>query len=250
MKKHSILFLAIMVFSVFTFAQDDGDYIMFENSRFVVKTDKYVEFSKAIANHNKTWHANGPAHVNIWYVAVGKNAGDMIASGGPLTFTDVDNMSFGKDHMEDWLKNVMPNIKYMKETNYWKMDKKHSYSPEGQDGRSTKLSIAVYDLKPYNSYRFKAILDQVIKVYQDKKYDRGISVYWPEFNIMSEQDVAIVWPFENYASFDEDNKFKADFQEVHGEGSWQSFLDELRDVIDGRSDEVWELIPELSGAGE
>lgn len=250
MRNISILFLAAMFISSISFAQDDSDYVMFENSRFVVKTDKYMEFSKAIAHHNKTWHAKGPAHVNIWYVAVGEHSGDMIASGGPLTFTDVDNISLGKDHMEDWLKNVMPNIKYMKGTNYWKLDKKHTYNPAGEQGQSTKLSIAMYDIKYSDSYRFKAILDLVVKVYQEKKYDKSIWVYWPEFNVTKGQDVAVIWPFSNYAFFDEESTFKEDFESVNGAGSWQPFIDELRDVVDGRYDEVWELIPELSGAGE
>lgn len=43
------------------------------------------------------------------------------------------------------------------------------------------------------------------------------------------------------------SKLYKDFEEIHGEGSWQKFLEELRGTVISSKDEVWVLIPELSG---
>ncbi len=221
---------------------------MFENTRFVVKTDKYKEFGKAMADHNKAYHADGPYHANVWSVAVGEKAGQIIWSMGPCTYAQHDDRPGGKEHMEDWLFNVMPNIESTDGSNFWKMDNEFSHNPEGS--RSDKLSIRVYDIEDRQGYRFKEILKKVIKVYKEKDYEWSFGAYWSEFDVNTDEDVAIVWGFDKWAWFDKDSQFKMDFEEIHGEGTWQKFLEELRGTIKGSKDEVWELIPELSGNGE
>lgn len=246
MRRFTTTILAIMAFVAFTFAQEDENYVMFENSRFVVKTDKYKEFGKAMAHHNKTYHSgDSPYHANVWSVSVGADAGHIVWSMGPCTFAQHDGRPSGSEHMEDWMFNVMPNIKYHDGTNMWKMDKDHSYNPKNV--RSTKLSIRVYDLEDFQGYRFKEILSKVIEVYKEKEYEETLGTYWSQFDTEANEDVAIVWGFDKWAWFDKDSKFKADFEEVHGEGSWFKFLEELKGCIISAKDEVWELIPELSG---
>ena len=249
MKKVTTMMLAFLAFTAFTFAQEDDSYVMYENTRIGVKTDKYKEFGKAMAHHNKTYHSGGAHHANVWMVSVGKKSGQMIWSMGPATFAQHDNRPDGTEHMEDWLYNVMPNVRYTNGTNLWKMSTKHSYTPEGHKG-NTKLSIRVYDIKDGQGYRFKEVLAKALEVYNVKKYDWPFSTYWPQFDTEADEDVALVWGFEQWAWFDKDNNFKKDFEEVHGEGAWQSFIDELRGTVDSSKDEVWELVPELSGSME
>lgn len=245
MKRMTNMLLALMALATFTFAQEEADYAMFENTRLVVKTDKYKEFGKAMAHHNKTFHSAGPFHANIWNVSIGEKAGQMIWSMGPCTFAQHDDRPFGNEHMEDWLYHVMPTIKYIDGSNMWKMDKDHSYNPENT--RSSKLSIRVYDLEDWQQYRFKELLAKVVKVYKEKNYDWTFATYWAEFDVKPDEDVAIVWGFDKWAWFDKDSKFMADFEEVHGKGSWFKFLEELRGTVKGSKDEVWEIVPELSG---
>lgn len=245
MKRMTTMLLALMALATFTFAQEEADYVMFENTRLVVKTDKYKEFGKAMAHHNKTFHSDGPFHANIWNVSIGEKAGQMIWSMGPCTFAQHDDRPFGNEHMEDWLYHVMPTIKYIDGSNMWKMDKDHSYNPE--NARSSKLSIRVYDLEDWQHYRFKELLAKVVAVYKEKNYEWTFATYWAAFDVESDEDVAIVWGFDKWAWFDKDSKFMADFEEVHGKGSWFKFLEELRGTVKGAKDEVWEIVPELSG---
>ncbi len=249
MKRITTMILALMAITTFTFAQEEADYVMFENTRFVVKTDKYKEFGEAMAHHNKTYHNDGPYHANVWSITVGEDAGHMVWSMGPCTFAQHDGRPSGDEHMEDWLFNVMPNIKYIDASNFWKMDSKRSYSPEG-DARSSKLSIRVYDLEEWQKYRFKELLAKVVKVYEEKKYEHSLGIYWSEFNVDAEEDVAIVFGFDKWAWFDKDPNFMADFEEVHGKGSWFKLMEELRGTVKGVKDEVWEIVPSISGDTE
>ena len=168
---------------------------------------------------------------------------------GPCTFAQHDARPGGDEHMEDWLYNVMPTVEYIAGSNMWKLDKDHSYMPEGV-AASSKLSIRVYDLEDWQHYRFKELLQKVVKVYKEKNYEWTIGTYWAEFNVASDEDVALVWGFDKWAWFDKDSKFRTDFEEVHGEGSWFKFLEELRGTVKGAKDEVWEIIPKLSGDGK
>ncbi|MFK5855452.1 MAG: hypothetical protein QM503_04925 [Bacteroidota bacterium] len=246
MKKITTITVAIMAFVTLTFAQEKENYVMFENTRLVVKTDKFKDFGKAMAHHNSTYHAEGPYHANVWNVAVGEKAGQIIWSMGPCTFAQHDDRPDGSEHMDDWLYNVMPTISVMDGSNMWKMDDKLSYSPE-EDSKSSKLSITVYDIKEWQGYRFKEILDKALQVYREKEYEWSFSTYWPQFSTNADEDVALVWGFDSWSWFDKDANFKKDFEEIHGEGSWQKFLEELRGTVKSSKDEVWVLIPELSG---
>lgn len=248
MKKFTTIILAVMAFTTFALAQEEEGYVMYENTRLVVKTDKYKDFGKAMAHHNKTFHADGPYQANVWNVTVGAKAGQLIWSMGPCTFSQHDERPGGSAHMQDWLFNVMPNIKYTDGSNMWKMDDKYSYSPEGSN--FSKLNIRVYDIKEFQAYRFKELLGKALQVYIDKNYDWSFSTYWPEFDTEADEDVALVWGFDKWSWFDKDSNFKKDFEEIHGEGSWEMFIDELKGTVKGTKDEVWELVPKLSGAGE
>ncbi|NOX86967.1 MAG: hypothetical protein GXO86_13575 [Chlorobi bacterium] len=250
MKRLSILFLALAALTATSSAQEKENYMMFENTRLVVKTDKYKEFGDAVSKHNKKYHAEGPFHANVWLVSVGANAGQFVWSMGPATYTDLDSRPNGKDHTEDWTQNVMPNVKHVVETNFWKNDKKLSYNPDPENRVSSKLSIRVFDLNDWQGYRFKELMQKVVKVYNEKKYDWTLNTYWSEFDVNTDEDVAVVWGFEKWAWFDKDPQFKKDFEEVNGEGSWENFMEELRGTIRGTKDEVWELIPEMSGTVE
>ncbi len=248
MKRITIMTMAILAFTTFSFAQEDESYVMFENTRMAVKTDKYKEFGKAMAHHNKTYHADGPYHANVWNIAIGEDAGQMVWSMGPCTFEQHDHRPDGSEHMEDWLYNVMPNIKYIASSNLWRRDKKLNHSPN--DAQSSKLSIRVYDIKDWQEYRFKELLNKAMEVYKANNYDWSLSVYWPEFEAVPGEDVALVWGFDKWAFFDNDSNFKNDFEEVHGEGSWFKFIEELKGTVESSRDEVWELVPEISGSGE
>ena len=243
MKRFILTLIAVVSFGYLAFSQSSP--AMFENTYLMVKSDMYKEFGEAMANHNKEFHSGGSHHVNVWMVMTGHYVGSVVWSMGPCTFAHLDSRPDSKEHMEDWLYNVMPSVQKVKETGYWKRAEKISYTAE--DSTFSKLLITVYELDDWQEYRFKEILGKVAEVYQAQKYDHSFHVYFPVFDLPHGRDVAIVWGFREYAVFDEDMNFKADFEEMHGEGSWQKVMDEYKSIVIDAVDEIWEYAPDLSG---
>ncbi|RLB64322.1 MAG: hypothetical protein DRH08_09810 [Deltaproteobacteria bacterium] len=214
---------------------------MFENTYLTVKTDKYKEFSEAMLKHNEKYHTTGPYHANVWMVSTGYHPGSIVWSMGPCSFSHLDSRPTSKDHNEDWTENVMPNVERVIETGYWRRSDKISYMPD--DSLFSKLLITVYDLAQWQEYRFKDIMGKVSEVYKANNTPHSFSVYFPAFDMPNGRDVAVVWGFKEYAVFDDDWKFKSQYEEAHGEGSWQKVMDEYRAIVKSSVDEIWEIMP-------
>jgi len=241
MRRLSLIIIALLVTVGFAFSQEK--YSMFENTYIYVKSDKQKEFSEAMAKHNKEFHGEGPYHVNVWMVTGGLYDGAIVNSMGPLTFTELDSRPDSKEHNEDLMENVMPYVDKMVETGYWKMSKKASYIPDAPP--SQKLLITVYDIEQWQEYRFREVMEKVAAVYQEKDKKHYFALFKSAFDMAHGRDAVTVWGFDSYSAFDEDWTFKSDYEELHGEGSWQMVLDEYRAVVKGSVEEIWTIMPEM-----
>lgn len=239
--------LLILFAFVFTgFAQEEKEsYKMYE--LLYIKPDyKHMkELGEAMAKHNKTFHNEGPHKAHVWLINTGPHTGEWCWAMGPLTFTDLDSRPDTKEHTEDWMNNVMPFVEEISDGEYWKQNDKLSHVPEGSF--SGKEIFTVYDIKNFQEYRFTELLEKVVRVYNEKNYENYFIVYESQFDGNPSRDVAIAFSFKNWAFFDEDPKFKKDYEEIHGEGSWFKIMEEYRDIVVGSIDELSEYIPELSG---
>lgn len=246
MKRLAILMMAVIGFYGFALAQTN--YTMYENTYMVVKSDKYKEFGEAMSKHNEKYHSGGVYHANVWMVMTGQYTGSVVWSMGPCTFTHLDSRPDSEDHNSDWAENVMPHVQKTRETGYWKLADKISYMPT--DSVFSKLLITVYDIDDWQNYRFKEVMKKVAEVYEANNLEHSFSVYFPAFDMNYERDAAIVWGFNQYSAFDEDWKFKAQYEELHGEGSWLKVMDEYRAVVNNSIEEIWEFMPDMSGSAE
>jgi len=241
MKRLSLLIIVVLLTATFSFSQEK--YMMFENTYLFVKPGMEKEFSKAMASHNKEFHADGPYHASIWMVTGGIYSGAIVNSMGPLTFTDLDSRPNSTEHNEDWMENVMPYIEKVAETGYWKRNDKCSYDPE--DIMYSKILITVYDIEKWQYYRFKDVMQKVAEVYKAEESEHSHSLYFPAFDMAHGRDAATVWGFDEYSVFDEDWKFKEMYEKEHGEGSWQLVLDEYRAVVENSVEEIWTIAPDM-----
>ncbi len=247
MKKLLNLFLMLMIFSTVAISQEaepEKDYDMFEIMYLTPKTDRIIELGDAMAKHNRTYHKDAPYKAHVWMVNTGPHTGDLAWVMGPCTFTEMDSRPDSEEHQEDWLTNVMPNVESVSDGEYWKLDEKVSHQPEGSF--SGKEIWSVYDIKPFEGYRFTALLEKVKKVYEEKSYPNYFEVYRSQFDGGNGHDVAIGFGFPNYAFFDEEDKFWNDYEEVHGEGSKWKFFEEYREIVVSSYDELSEYVTELS----
>ncbi len=243
MKKTLTLLLTFLGIGLFTFAQTD--YQMWETTYLTPKAGKTEALKKAMADHNKKFHASGPYGAHVWSIETGKHEGDWLWVMGPCTFTDLDSRPDTKEHNDDWENNVMSNIDKASDVKYWKLIKDESYQPA--NAPSGKVLWTAFDIKPFEGYRFKEMMKKVVEVYTKKNYPYAIATYESQFDSGDGQDVTVEWEFDKYAWFDRDSNFSKDYEEVHGDGSWRHFLDEYKDVVIGSVDELAEFMPELSG---
>lgn len=248
--KRALVLTVVLLGIVFWTNAQDTDYIMYETVYMKPKADKFTELEKSMAAHNEKFHPEGtPYDSHIWMVQTGPHGGELLWAMGPCTFTQLDDRPSAEDHEKDWNENVKPLLDGASDLAYWKLDKEASYKPE-MDGSHPKVVWALYKLKPFEEYRFDELLKKVAKVYKEKNYPYGFSVYKSQFDTENGYDLVIETMFDKWSFFDREMTFKKDFDEVHGEGSWYKLMEEYKEVVCDVIDELAEFQPKMSGVKE
>ena len=243
MRKSILILAACLGIAVSGIGQEKAN--IFEITYLKPKADKMTELTKGLGDHNKKYHASGPYRVSVWSNYTGSYVNDLVWVMGPFTYTDLDNRPESKEHDDDYQANIAPYVE-TDISEYWRYDAEHSYVPTNYKYPDKDI-WTVFDLRPFEGYRFKEMLNKIIEVYKAKNYTYNFDVYWSEFESKAGRDVAVETGFEKWAFFDRDDTFKKDYEEVHGEGSHRLLLEEYRDVVISAEDEVSEKIPEMSG---
>lgn len=243
MKK--VMYTFALLFAGVTMLMAQADYKMWATILVEPKIDKVAEFEKALAEHNKKYHIEGVKKISVWYIRSGSNGGKYMLAMGPLTFTDFDSFKHDKAHDADWNENVLPHVKCVSDYEYWKFHEELSHTPEGSS--TGKEIFRVYDIKPWEGYRFKEVLKKVAAVHEEVPQDEYFHVYTSEFNSNSGRDVALSFGQKNWASLDDDAKFYNDYEKVHGDGSWGLLLEELQDIVVSYEDELSMRRDDLGG---
>jgi hypothetical protein len=243
MKRITVLFAAFFGAVVITFGQTD--YKMWEVTYMKPTTDNVDLLMDNLAAHIKKFHTTGPRKISVWSNMTGSHIADLAWVMGPFTFTDMDTpFPDQKAHDDDWNKNVEPYLD-VTASDYWKLDEKLSYVPENYK-YGGKVIWSIFDLQPFEAYRFKELCKKIIEVYNKKTYTHTFEVYWNQFESKEGRDVVIETNFSKWAFLDEDDQFVKDYEEINGEGSYRLALEEYRDIVISVEDEVSEIIPELS----
>jgi hypothetical protein len=220
----------------------ESSTVLFENIYLTPKTEHISQFEKNIIDHNKRFHGEGDHSAFVQYVVTGRRSGDYVWAMGPCTFADLDTRPAGDDHANDWANTVMTYVEDASPTEYWERDDEIFYAPEGYSG--DKLRIRFHRYATGKGGQVSDLFAKIQKVYQAKKYERTFSLYWNRFPTARGRNIATVNGFKNWAMYDEDSNFSADFNEVHGEGSFAKWLDELRSVVEWTDNEIRQLITE------
>lgn len=244
MKRLSILL--VMVAPLVATAQDAPDYAMFETNYLKPLPDKSEEFGEALANHNKTFHQDGPYQAIVAWVVNGERTGQIKWIMGPTTFTHLDNRPNDDAHTDDWLQNVMSLTDGSSYTEYWVHEPDMSYNSDGVFNPIVR--VRYIDVTRDEGYRFRQLIMKIREVQVQKNYPQEWNVYRNRLWTDDGRDWAFVTSFNSWSEMDHDRRFAADYPEVHGVGSWDQFLEEWEDVVDGAYDEFRQLIPEMSGA--
>ncbi len=242
MKKLTLLFAAVFAFAVLSFAQ--ADYTMYKVVYIKPDYTKMKELSEAMGEYNKTFNNSAEHRSHIWVVNSGPHTGEWLYVHGPTTFTNLDSRNVTEEQREHWLYEVMPNVADLSDAGFWRQNDDLTY--EGNGVFTGKEVLTFFKIKDFEEYRFKALVEKVKKVYEEKDYPNFFQVYYSEFARICGYDAMIAGGFENWAFFDNKPNFKADYEEIHGEGSLQLLMEEYKDVVEGEYDEIIMYIPELS----
>lgn len=243
MEKQFLLSLTFLSFVIIGFSQ--ADYKMWETIYIVPKADKVEELKKGMAEHNQKYHNEDPFTAHVWSIHTGRHEGTWLWAMGPTTFTDLDNRPAEDGHDKDWDENITPYVEKVYGVKYWKLDEELSYIKE--DSPFGKAIFSIYDIKPFEGYRFKEMVRKVIEVYEEMDYPYSMTYYSSQFDSDDGEDVVLEWTFDKWSFFDRDPVFVKKYEEVHGMGSWHYFMEEFKDVVKGSFDEVAEYMEEISG---
>ena len=239
------IYTIFLLLICFVTAQAQADYKMYLQIMLEPKLDQVSLFEKNLAEHNRKFHSEGFRKASVWTVSSGSNGGKYAWVMGPLTFTDFDGHEADKVHDADWNDNVLALCSEVSDFEWWKLNEEFTYTPEGSE--TDDEVFRVYDIKKGQLYRFEEVLKKVVAVYKAKNYPDYFEVYYAEFSSNSNRDLAFSSGFKTWASLDEKSTFKADFEEVHGAGSWFTFIEEYRDSYNSYEDELSHREAHLSG---
>ncbi len=239
------LLLCLLVIPFMGYAQT-SEYLMFEISFIKVMPSRIQNFEAAVASHNKAYYPAGPHGARVYTITGGKNSGNYAWVMGPTHWSSLDTRPDDKAHNMDWEGNVLPNTVEDAGTVYLKFDNELSRFP--QDFMLKRLFVMYYDLKSNSEEKINELLKKIHQVYKEKYPTDTYGIYYNELPSTSEgNDLIIVWYFDSYKWMSEDSKFKTKYEEVHGSGSWDAFLKDWDDNVQGRESEIWSFRDDLSG---
>lgn len=240
------LFYAFLLVPFLMMSQNTSESLVIENVMLTVNPEKIAEFEAGIAAHNKKFHAEGPYGARVYNVLNGTNAGKYMLIMGPLPWSAMDDRPAGQDHTDDNNINVNKYLTSEVDVNYMKMHPE--LSNFSRDFEINKVSVFMIDIKRFKQEDFMdKVVKKVVKVYKEKMPDQLYGVYTNEMNNMNGMDFGWVEFFDNSSWMDKEDKFPAYFEEVHGAGSFTTFLADVEATTDGERTEVWTLRKDLSG---
>lgn len=221
----TLMLLTLACFSL----QAQTDYKQWETHRFVAKRGHEADFEKGLADHNKKFHTTAPYKTSIFEINTGPNSGAYELSMGPMTFTQMEGRPAGKEHDADWAK-VMEHVESTGESVYWRADKDISYAPAGSESFSS-FRWRYMTLRPDQRDRFEGLMAQVEKVFETKKLGAGFMAYW-KYGASQGPHVCTELSMPGMKYLDREDTWVKDFEEVHGEGSYDRYIEDLNMCVD------------------
>lgn len=243
-----VLFLVLCPF--ISQAQEEGqEDVIYEAVLLTPDHTQLEAFQEAMAEHNQTFHnEQGPYHSNVWAVSTGPNAGKMIWTMGPLSsYAQLDNRPSG-EHDDHWQNVVMPTVKSTETVEYWKLNQEWSNPVEGD------YSMAYVRLHTINSkygFLFNDAMEKLSGTIKALDENPAFYTYVNEFQQGDiGRHVATMSFHNNMASLDDDWDFRDTFEEIYSRGDWDRWTRTMDLVMENQYDEIWVLVPELSGSQE
>ena len=240
----NLIYLFLLLFSLSTTAQD-ATYNQWQNYVITPKYDQMQSFGEGLHEHNKMYHQDAPNTASVWRVDSGPNVGKWVLSSGPHTFADLDNSKLGAEHMAHWRNSVMPYIDAFEDGGTWRLVNDQSHFPEG-DGVISKARVIVHDLSGEGGNGYYSAMKKLAQA-TAKGSPTTARFFLRRVGFHNDNNDRVVFIGLNKWA-DLENNISDVYEEVHGEGSWDIFLEEVETSINSSYEEHWVHVPYLSGS--
>ncbi|WP_242132782.1 hypothetical protein [Aestuariivivens marinum] len=247
-----LMVLLIMGASITLKAQDDSkDYVMFESMMMTPDYTKLKILGDNMRAHNAKYHKDGPYKAAVYTISTGPNSGRMVWMMGPTTYTHLDSRPSNNGHDEDWRDNVMPYIKKIHTSEYWKMNGELSNTSmlDGDNSKYPLILVRYGEIDEDHAYSLNSFFEMVSKTVKAMEGENPWGLYYNEFRQGNlGRHVASVSFFKNWAELDDDSvSFKDTFETTIGKNKWRSFIEMGDGVFSNSWDEIWSYSAHMSG---
>lgn len=227
------LFLFLMLIPFLSLSQAKN---VISTSRVFPKVDKQLEFEKVLATHSQKYHT-GDVKWRVFQIQSGPDASGYHIVEGPKTWESEDvRGDINVEHNNDWHKNV---------TIYLTDKSSHGYSVY-IDSLSTvaigdysdKVQITHLYPKPGCGSKVLTMIKNLKKVWATQE---GVSVAVYEVNASGEPQFAIARRFKQGLKEKTEGfrkPFKEAYEKVHGKGSYDIYLDDVKEYVNEQWSEL------------
>ena len=221
-------------------------YVQFETSYMTPKPEYRDMVMKSVGAHAKKYHASDPYKMWAFEVVTGPHAGSFFVALGPSTFTQLDSRPSSPEHDADWTNNITKYLADEDDAAYWRLDTTMAYRAAGSENFG-KSRLRWWTIHPGEFDRFKEQMEKVNAVYKAKNYKASWNFY-SRYGASTGPHACTEINFDNWAYLDNQIDFEKAFEEVHGQGSFDRFLDEIDIAADQSKtyDELLVFVPEMS----
>jgi hypothetical protein len=247
------ILVAVLIcsFNVSLIAQEDSkNYVMVESIMLTPDYTKLKVLSENMRKHNVKYHKDVPHKARVYNISTGPNTGKIVWMMGPLMYTHLDGRPAKGGHDEDWRDNVMPYIKKVHTSEYWRLNDKVSNVSmfDGDDSKYPLVYVRYGEIDEDHVYALDSFFEMVGKTIKAMEGENPWGLYYNEFRQGDlGRHLASVSFMKNWAELDEDNTFKKTFEKTIGKDKWQDFIDMSRGIFSNSWDEIWSYNAYMSG---
>ena len=241
MKKLAAFFLLLPLMAI---GQEDAGNPVMTNIMLTPHPAHITQLEAGLKEHNATFHSQGAAGARVYWIMNGENSDKYVWVMGPHTWSTMDEMEMGGEHWAHWNNKVLAHTTGAV-TNVFRFHPEHSNF--SQDFDLNYLSVFIVDMARFQDPLFMSVVERVKKVYAEKMPDQQYGIYMNAMPGKDGYDFAWVDFFDKMAWMGKEDNFPKYFEEVHGAGSFSSFLADVEKSTEGEMAEIWMYRSDLSG---
>ncbi|MBD0288570.1 MAG: hypothetical protein ICV79_24580 [Flavisolibacter sp.] len=213
------------------------------SNRVFAKNDKVSEFEKALTNHAQKYHT-GDVKWRVWSIESGPDAGGYMITEGPSSWAVLDGRGdISAEHTMDWEKNVLPLTVGQGQSGYY--DFQQDLSTVQLTDYADKILITHMTAKPGKIVNVQDLIMRQKKTWEASK--ESVAVYATVFS--GEPGFITVTRLRDglkELATDYRKPFAERYNAANGAGSFDAWLKDYADAVQGRWSELLTYKPKLS----